>query len=110
MINANKEILDIEEKYNKIIESSLNSKNFANKTKNKYSLLYAFIVNSFLIIGVIIIICLFTIYGELWRNSLVIFSSIIIIFLLIFMKALDLLQKEIKPDKKKIIKKGDKQD
>jgi len=26
------------------------------------------------------------------------------------MKALDLLQKEIKPDKKKIIKKGDKQD
>lgn len=103
--------MDTEEKYKKILESSLNSKNLANKTKNKYSLLYALIINSLLIIGVIIIICLFTIYGELWSNSLVIFSTIIIIFLLTLMEGLDLLQKEIKPDKneKKIIK-GDKQD
>jgi len=63
--------------------------------KHKYSLFYAILINSLIIIGIVLIISWFTLNGGIWNDSLVIFSSIFIILLFTLLEGLNLIKKEI---------------
>jgi len=63
--------------------------------KHRYSLFYAIIINTLIIIGITFVICWFTLNGGIWNDSLVIFSSLILILLFTLLEGLNLIKKEI---------------
>ncbi|MFX1355812.1 MAG: hypothetical protein ACFFA8_00870 [Promethearchaeota archaeon] len=67
------------------------------KSKIKYrsSLLYAIIINTLIIVGIILTISILTIIGGIWINPALIFGIMIILVLFSVLEGLNLIQKEI---------------
>ncbi|MFW9937791.1 MAG: hypothetical protein ACFFD5_09085 [Candidatus Thorarchaeota archaeon] len=65
------------------------------KSKYRYSLLYAIIINTLIIVGIILTISILTIIGGIWINPALIFGIMIILVLLSVLEGLNIIQKEI---------------
>lgn len=71
------------------------SKRKKKKIKYKFSLIYAILINTAIIVGIILTISILTLVGGIWINPALIFGIMIIIVLFSILEGLNLIQKEI---------------
>ncbi|MFX1588112.1 MAG: hypothetical protein ACFFC1_08155 [Promethearchaeota archaeon] len=71
------------------------SKGAKKKFRYRFSLIYAILVNTAIIVGIILTISILTIIGGIWINPALIFGIMIILVLFSVLEGLNLIQKEI---------------
>lgn len=76
------------------------SKRKKKKIKYQFSLIYAILINTAIIVGIILTISILTLVGGIWINPALIFGIMIIIVLFSILEGLNLVQKEIESNKK----------
>jgi hypothetical protein len=65
------------------------------EVKYRFSLIYAILINTTILIGIILTISILTLIGGFWINPALIFGIMIIVVLFSILEGLNLIQKEI---------------
>lgn len=76
------------------------SKGAKKKIRYRFSLIYAILVNTAIIVGIILTISILTLIGGIWINPALIFGIMIILALFSVLEGLNLIQKEIELNQK----------